>query len=653
MKFNPYIAGNPINDPNGFFGREDVFREVMQVLRHPQSNAIVLYGQRRIGKTSVLLQLEQRLAAEGEYTPVYLDLQDKAAKPLADVLYELALRIAFKVGQAPPERSRFDDAGIYFRQTFLPAAADDAAQGGLVLLFDEFDVLDSPQQTQAGQKFFPYLREWMTEFQRVHFVFVIGRRPEDLSRETLSTFKSVRAARVSLLARGEMERLVRQSERSSNLFWEDSAIAEVWRLTQGHPYFAQLLCSVIWENVDIHDQENPLRIDQGKVQTAVSKTLEQGANAFHWIWDGLPPAERVVMAAMAEAGDVAITHEKLIEILNRSGVRLIVRELEIAPETLVEWQLLCPSDGGFRFVVPLLRHWVSIYRPLRRVKEELDRLDPLAESLFQTGQHFYRIGQIDESEAQLRQALKINPNHLKSHLSLGRILLEKGDAKQAVKILEEAYQYDQVAAKQDLVTALIAYSDDCEEEDRLTIYNRILELDFHQPLIIERRQALWKTRAEENLRQGYDDKAFHAFVEGGDKERAKQTITAIRLIINQIIEENIAEAYLPKMSFPPITEITISLRFEDKIKAFANITLDSSLVVRGLKITRTETGYSVTMPSRRMADGTYRDIAHPISRAFRAQIENKALHSYAKELIKLYKDVFHEDLPDISNHTQE
>lgn len=54
-----------------------------------------------------------------------------------------------------------------------------------------------------------------------------------------------------------------------------------------------------------------------------------------------------------------------------------------------------------------------------------------------------------------------------------------------------------------------------------------------------------------------------------------------------------------------------------------------------------------------MADGTYRDIAHPISRAFRAQIENKALHSYAKELIKLYKDVFHEDLPDISNHTQE
>lgn len=130
QSLNPYIAGNPINNPKGFFGRDDVFREVMQMLRQPQSNAIVLYGQRRIGKTSVLLQLEQRLAANGEYTPVYLDLQDKAAKPLAEVLYDLAQRIALKVGQHPPDRAQFDDEGAYFRQAFLPAAAHVAAQGG-------------------------------------------------------------------------------------------------------------------------------------------------------------------------------------------------------------------------------------------------------------------------------------------------------------------------------------------------------------------------------------------------------------------------------------------------------------------------------------------------------------------------------------------
>src|SRR5688572_4417253 len=103
MHLNPYIAGNPLGGPTGFFGREDIFREVMQALRHPQSNAIVLYGQRRIGKTSVLLQLERQLAATGEYTSVYFDLQDKADKPLNEVLYELAQRISGTIGQPVPE----------------------------------------------------------------------------------------------------------------------------------------------------------------------------------------------------------------------------------------------------------------------------------------------------------------------------------------------------------------------------------------------------------------------------------------------------------------------------------------------------------------------------------------------------------------------
>ncbi len=52
---NPYIAGNPVTGSEMFFGREDVFEFVRQNLigRHHDS-AIVLYGQRRTGKTSVV-----------------------------------------------------------------------------------------------------------------------------------------------------------------------------------------------------------------------------------------------------------------------------------------------------------------------------------------------------------------------------------------------------------------------------------------------------------------------------------------------------------------------------------------------------------------------------------------------------------------------
>lgn len=113
---NPYIVGNPIKDQSVFFGRQDVFRDVTQVLRQPGSNAIVLYGQRRIGKTSVLLQLEKQLAKSGEFTPVYFDLQDKAAKTLAEVLYELSQHISRVTGHPVARPGDFDPAGDYFRR---------------------------------------------------------------------------------------------------------------------------------------------------------------------------------------------------------------------------------------------------------------------------------------------------------------------------------------------------------------------------------------------------------------------------------------------------------------------------------------------------------------------------------------------------------
>ena len=193
---NPYIAGNPIGDPSGFFGRDDVFRAVEQVLRRRASNAIVLYGQRRIGKTSVLLQLERRLAAEALGTPVFLDLQDKAALPLGQLVFDLAQRIAAVTKQPAPVRSEFDEQGEYFCTTFLPRVAQAVGGRGLVLLFDEFDVLDAPAQAHAGQAFFPYLRRWMAALERVAFVFVIGRASgRSLRRDVVDVQGCARHAR--------------------------------------------------------------------------------------------------------------------------------------------------------------------------------------------------------------------------------------------------------------------------------------------------------------------------------------------------------------------------------------------------------------------------------------------------------------------------
>lgn len=81
-----------------------------------------------------------------------------------------------------------------------------------------------------------------------------------------------------------------------------------------------------------------------------------------------------------------------------------------------------------------------------------------------------------------------------------------------------------------------------------------------------------------------------------------------------------------------ITDIRITLRNEDKLKAFVNITFDNQFVIRGLKVINGKSGYFVSMPSRKRPDGTHQDIAHPVNNEARRFIEEQVLAAYQKEL---------------------
>ena len=86
---NPYIAGNPVTGETMFFGREDVFTWVRENLigKH-QDHILVLHGERRTGKTSVLYQMGRYLPPE--YLPVLIDLQGLSMDGFPEFIWELA-----------------------------------------------------------------------------------------------------------------------------------------------------------------------------------------------------------------------------------------------------------------------------------------------------------------------------------------------------------------------------------------------------------------------------------------------------------------------------------------------------------------------------------------------------------------------------------
>jgi len=81
-----------------------------------------------------------------------------------------------------------------------------------------------------------------------------------------------------------------------------------------------------------------------------------------------------------------------------------------------------------------------------------------------------------------------------------------------------------------------------------------------------------------------------------------------------------------------ITEVKVYpvRKDDDKLKAFATIILDDCFVVRDLKVINGNSGLFVAMPSRKKADGSYADIAHPLNNDMRNQLEEMVIGEYKK-----------------------
>lgn len=83
-----------------------------------------------------------------------------------------------------------------------------------------------------------------------------------------------------------------------------------------------------------------------------------------------------------------------------------------------------------------------------------------------------------------------------------------------------------------------------------------------------------------------------------------------------------------------ITEIRVHLRNEERLKAFVTVTFDNSFVVRNMKIVEGNKNLILCMPSRKLPDGSYKDIAHPITMEFRKVLEDKIITAYQAEVKK-------------------
>lgn len=79
-----------------------------------------------------------------------------------------------------------------------------------------------------------------------------------------------------------------------------------------------------------------------------------------------------------------------------------------------------------------------------------------------------------------------------------------------------------------------------------------------------------------------------------------------------------------------VTDVRVrKVTSEGKMRAVVSITIDNVFVIHDIKVIDGDRGLFIAMPSKKSADGEYRDIAHPINSETRAELQDLILNAYA------------------------
>ena len=373
---NPYIAGNPVTGTEMFFDRDDVFDFIRRTLvgKH-RDNVIVLYGQRRTGKTSVLYQMRSRL--DTRYLCIFMDLHGFALQGLDGFLWELAnhiirvLRRDYQIALPRPSREEFvADPRGFFENEFLNQIWSAIGDRHVLLMLDE--AIRLQEQVEAGKlehEIFEYMRHLMQHYERLNFLFSLGSGLEEMEKEYSFLFNVGLYKKISFLDRNATSDLITQPVKDCYQV-EPDAVERIYHITSGYPYYTQLVCHCLF-NCWVQQHMPHIRVQD--VDEVLNEAVERGSAVLKHVWEESTPAEKAILASMASTlshfNDVADAND-----INRAWASCDVvipkGEMAKAIRSLIARDVIAGQDK-YTFTVDLQRLWVQKHRRLEWVKEEI------------------------------------------------------------------------------------------------------------------------------------------------------------------------------------------------------------------------------------------------------------------------------------------
>ena len=515
---NPYIAGAPVTEQRMFFGREDIFQWIENSIAGQYADHIlVIHGQRRVGKTSVLKQLGNRLPKR--YIPVFFDLQGRTHTTLDRFLWWLAREIVRVLKQERgieipiPEKDDFTKDLEYFENRFLPDLQPALAGGTLLLTFDEFDNLEeSEAKEELARPLVDHLRRMMGNA-GLNFIFSIGssgRKLENMQAAYTEFFKTALYKKISFLSEEQTRGLVTRPVEGV-LEYERAAVERIYGIASGHPYFTQLTCHELFARCQRTEQR---RIAKSDVEAVLDDVVERGTVNLKFVWDEAADIEKWSLAALAQLDKP--DPRAVADYLRKNRVRFSETDLTSGLLHLREKDVLTSEN---RFVIHLLKLWLQKNRPIEQAREELTEVNPIANRYIEIGLEFKDSHLYEKAIESFQEALAIAKDNIQAQVNIALVYMDQKVYDKAVVEFEKALAMDdeEVSARAGLCEAHLALGDAAMTRGRpkeaALSYQRVLAINAEHTEARQRMAELSRQRAEKALTDGKDEEALSAFGE--------------------------------------------------------------------------------------------------------------------------------------------
>lgn len=373
---NPYSL-RPVTGES-FYGRRVELRNLIDNLRNVRpGEAVLLWGPRRIGKTSLLKEFQQRVMNSEDYILAFVDMQRLSGRSITMFLRDIMKEIARAVDDPrikPPNLSRMkrDPLG-YFRGFIenVPALQDKY----LVIILDEFQLLSNLKDDKVTlADINRYFRSLIQHRGGLSIIFSGGGVLDHLLKQPEASFmlEVARHQKVgSLETTAARDLIVRPARR---IQYDDDVVQDLLDLTDGHPYYLQWICGELILRAD--RAQRPF-IDQTHLQEILTEWMPlQGEQFFNHLWGtstGFSTAQqaeqKLILTILAEHApdDGWLSIEEIKEFAHSEFDESRLWHLL---QDLFKMDTLALENNRYRIRMPLFQQWMRVNYSVERILRE-------------------------------------------------------------------------------------------------------------------------------------------------------------------------------------------------------------------------------------------------------------------------------------------